>query len=204
MLNPGLEISEHDEAAIENWGFLEVGDKTYEPEVHLLGDKRNGDCEIHLFDQRSKSRDSDVKITFKPFEDGQRAQLLGLKVPEALRGHHLGREVLRYFLSGLEKQGVTFIGSAQINKPGIALLLQEAGLRPKHTDSIAVMLPGSSKDLPTVYFLKKPQNSKRLSRLKSLSTDGKRFYKEVDTLPESIPHDQLKVVALHTRYLPRE
>jgi hypothetical protein len=171
--------------------------------MHLLGDKRSGDCEIHLFDRQDKKRQDDIKITFKPFADGQQAQFLGLKVPEALRGQHLGKEIFTYFLDGLKKQGITFIGTAQINKPTIALLLQEVGLRPKHKDSIAVILPGESHDLPTVFFVKKPDAAKGLARLKSQSDNGRRFYNEVDSVPESIPHDQLKIVALHTRYLPR-
>jgi len=191
------------------WPVFHAAGRELIPQEEVQDD---GMINLRLRAPRSRHETSDIKDDLrlsyriwpsKDESDIKRAQLMGLKIPAELRGHRLSKRLLTYFLEGLEKQGIDFMGTGLVHKPIMALVFSEMGLVPENHDFVAAILPrqaGDNPHIPRIAFVKEGRDKSRV--VTHSRGGGHKFYTR-NPLPEDI--DPKRVVALHTRYrLPKD
>jgi len=141
-----------------------------------------------------------TRVGYRVF--GDEAVLLGIVVPSKYAGKNLGKEIIDYFIQFIEKNGLKFVGTGQINKPMIAQALVRAGFEPVSKNVLVEILPRPSDNVsrvPEVQVLANEQSAKLIT-----GSHGGDFYRVIP------PEEVLKkypittdesIVAIQTRYV---
>ncbi len=126
-----------------------------------------------------------------------------MSVNTGMRRAGIGRHLFDYFLEHIgEEEGVNFVGTGKLHKPGIALIARKAGLVPKSIDCIAEVMPPElalDPDIPLVRILSADLPASDMKSSSSRSV----FYETADPgLFEGVPVNPDRLIALHTGWRP--
>jgi hypothetical protein len=143
-----------------------------------------------------------TRLSYLQFE-GQRALFIGMSVNTGIRRAGIGKHLFDYFLQHIgEEEGIDFVGTGKLHKPGIALIARKSGLVPKSTDCIAEVMPPElalDPDVPLIRMLKHdiPDSEMKDRSCRSV------FYETADPgLLQGVPVNPDRLIALHTGYRP--